>query len=76
MATVSAEDPPVPEAGESVVASPGPKKHEHEQTAGLEKVTDFVEEQEISAGELGQARVKIKNPNGLYTHSHTLAVEH
>lgn len=46
-------------AGEAAgQGGPGPKKHEHEQTAGLEKVTDYVEEQEISPGELGQVRVK------------------
>ena len=31
----------------------GPKKHEHEQTQGLEKVTDYVEEKEIT-GNVGQ----------------------
>ena len=42
------------------IAGPVPKKYEHEQTARLEKVMDFVEEQEIRARELGQARVKLK----------------
>ncbi len=57
MATPAMDLPPGEAAG---AGGPGPKKHEHEQTAGLEKVTDYVEEQDISPGELGQVRVKHK----------------
>lgn len=39
---------------EAAAAGPGQKKHSDEQTQGLEKVTDYVEEQEISG--LGQVR--------------------
>lgn len=43
-----------PEAGEDAQLLPGPKKHDDEQTQGLEKVTDYVEEKETATGELGQ----------------------
>ena len=43
----------VPEGGEESPLVGGPKKQADEQTHGLEKVTDYVEEQEITA-ELGQ----------------------
>ena len=49
MATASPPEEANPDA-----AGPGPKKHDDLQTAGLEKVTDYVEEKEISAGELGR----------------------
>ena len=39
------EDTP---AEDGAVAGPGQKKHSDEQLQGLEKVTDYVEEQEIS----------------------------
>ena len=39
---------------EAAAAGPGQKKHSDEQMQGLEKVTDYVEEQEISG--LGQVR--------------------
>ena len=31
-----------------------PKKHEHKQAAHLDKVTDYVEEQEISGHDIGR----------------------
>ena len=31
-----------------------PKKHEHKQAAHLDKVTDYVEEQEISGHDIGK----------------------
>ena len=44
-----------PEGGEESPLAGGPKKQADEQTHGLEKVTDYVEELEITA-ELGQVR--------------------
>ena len=36
--------------------APQVKKHDHEQAAHLDKVTDYVEEQEIS-GDVGKVRI-------------------
>ena len=43
-------------AGSEQTAGPTTKKHQDEETQGLEKVTDYVEEQENSA-ELGQVTI-------------------
>ena len=52
-----------PEGGEESPLAGGPKKQADEQTHGLEKVTDYVEEQEITA-ELGQVRSSLGIQSG------------
>ena len=42
-----------------------PKKHDHQQAAHLDKVTDYVEEQEIKA-DMGKARTR-RESKGLRT---------
>ena len=48
-------------AGSEQTAGPTTKKHQDEETQGLEKVTDYVEEQENSA-ELGQVTATLIDP--------------
>ena len=54
----AAEEDNVDATTEETLASGQPKKHEHQQAAHLDKVTDYVEEQEIR-GDVGKVTYKI-----------------